>query len=313
MGIAVCSQTGENSSVHDFHGWRASAGVAHVGLRVMYHHCIRVLNQLHLMRIYVNAVGQQGLFPKDIAVHQTIHDSLAVLLKAVVQILDSLRHMDVVSHLSRLVGCCQLHGLIRDGELGVHPHHSRNHVRIVCQGMFDPGSVLHNSRPCLIHTVPVGYLIAETGSDAHLLCGVLNGKQGILYLPKACVVVKYSGDSVLNGIQVSGPGALAGLLTRQMAVNGPPHAVQDIQKTLWIITFNRKTSCHGTVDVLVGVDEGRHDDAPLCVHIFGIMELFLNLFQCAHLLYCGTVHCHCPIFKKWLFWVSGNQTTVPNH
>ena len=49
---------------------------------------------------------------KDIAVHQTVHNSLSVLLKTVVEILDALCHMDVVSHLSRLVGCRQLHGLI---------------------------------------------------------------------------------------------------------------------------------------------------------------------------------------------------------
>ena len=179
--------------------------------------------------------------------------------------------------------------------------------------MFDPGRVFHNSRPCLIHAVPVGNFIAQTGPDAHLLSGILNGKQGILYLPEAGMVVKYGGDSVLNGIQISGPGALAGLFIGQVAVNGPPHAVQNIQKPFGVISFNGKTSCHGTVDMLMGVDEGRHDDAPLCVHIFGIRELLLNLLQCAHLLYCGTVHCHCPIFKKWLFWVSGNQTTVPNH
>ena len=112
MGVTVGSQAGENASVHNLHGRRASAGIAHVGLRVMYHHGIRILDQLHLMRIYVNAVGQQGLFPKDIAVHQTVHNSLSVLLKTVVEILDALCHMDVVSHLSRLVGCRQLHGLI---------------------------------------------------------------------------------------------------------------------------------------------------------------------------------------------------------
>ena len=60
-GVTVGSQTGENASVHDLHGRRASAGIAHVGLRVMYHHGIRILDQLHLVGIHIDTMAQQCL------------------------------------------------------------------------------------------------------------------------------------------------------------------------------------------------------------------------------------------------------------
>lgn len=67
----------------------------------MHHHGVRILNQLHLMGIHVNTVCQQCLFPKNTAVHKTVHDSLAILLKAVMKVLNALCNVDVVSHLSR--------------------------------------------------------------------------------------------------------------------------------------------------------------------------------------------------------------------
>ena len=112
MGVAVGSQTCQDSPVHQFHGGRASAGIAHVGFRIMYDHGVGILHQVHLMGIDVNAVSQQRLLSQDIPVHEPVHDPLAVLLQAVMEILDSLCHVDMIAYLVRLVGRRQLHSLV---------------------------------------------------------------------------------------------------------------------------------------------------------------------------------------------------------
>ena len=65
--------------------------------------------------------------------------------------------------------------------------------------------------------------------------------------------------------------------------------------------------------MLMGINESRHDDAPLCVNKLGVRELFFQGFQIAHLLNCGSVDHYCPVLKKWLFGVSCNKTSISDH
>ena len=155
------------------------------------------------------------------------------------QVLDALCHMDMVPHLGGLVLRRQGHRLIGDSKLGVHAHHARNHAALILQGVAYPGRVLQHSRPGLVLPVPVGNLIAQAGTHPELLRRVLDGEQAVVNLPKAGVMVKYRGHSILYRIQKSNPGALPCLLIGQMPVNGPPHAIQDIQKSLRVISPNR--------------------------------------------------------------------------
>ena len=71
------------------------------------------------------------------------------------KVFDALRHMNVVSNLSRLVGRCQFHGLIGNSELRMHTHHSGDHITVVRQRVFDKGRILHYCFPGLIHAVTV--------------------------------------------------------------------------------------------------------------------------------------------------------------
>ena len=80
LGVAVRAKPRENPPVHQLHGGRAAAGIAHVGLRIVDHHGVRILNQVHLMGIDVNTVGQQRLVSQDIPVHQPVHNPLSVVL-----------------------------------------------------------------------------------------------------------------------------------------------------------------------------------------------------------------------------------------
>ena len=112
VGIAVGPQTGQDPPVYQFHGRRASAGIAHVGFRIVYDHRLRLFDQLHFMRIDVNAVPEQRLLSQDPVIHEPVHDPFAVVLQAVMEILDPLRHMDVVSDLIGLIGRGQFHRFI---------------------------------------------------------------------------------------------------------------------------------------------------------------------------------------------------------
>ena len=56
--ITICSKTCQDTSVNDLHGWRASAGITHVRLRVVYYHSISCLDQFHLMWVYIDAVAK---------------------------------------------------------------------------------------------------------------------------------------------------------------------------------------------------------------------------------------------------------------
>ena len=112
MGISVCPKPGQDPSVHQLHGGRAAARIAHIGLRVMYDHGACLFDQVHLMGIDIDAVPEQSLFSQDPVIHQPVHDPLPVMLQAVVEILDPLCHMDVVSHFIRLVRRRQLKGLV---------------------------------------------------------------------------------------------------------------------------------------------------------------------------------------------------------
>ena len=206
--------------------------------------------------------------------------------------------MDVVAHLGGLVGRGQLHGGVGDGELGVHAHHSGNHVRVVGQGVFDPGRVLHHSFLRLVHPVAVRNLITQTGADSQFLSRVLDGEQAVVNLAEAGVVVEHRGDAVLDGVNIGSPGALAGLLVGQVAVDGPPHSVQNLQKAVGVVSINRKSSRHGAVDVLMGVDERRHDHAPPGVYVLCLREFPADVLRGSDPHDGSAVHCYRAVLIK---------------
>ena len=83
--------------------------------------------------------------------------------------------MDMISYALRLQFITQLHGLVRNGKGCMHTHHSCEHIAVVCQCVFDKVYVFHNGFSGFVHAVTVGNLIAETGTNAQILCRFLNG------------------------------------------------------------------------------------------------------------------------------------------
>src|SRR5699024_7974623 len=98
-------------------------------------------------------------------------------------------------------------------------------------------------------------------------------------MPEAGVMVEYSSYAVFDGINVGGVSGKLRLLQRQVPVNGPPLPVQDIQESLWVITFDTQPSGKSAVDVLVGVDKRRHDHSAFCVDELCVRISFPDLFR----------------------------------
>ena len=128
MCITVCTKTCQDTSVNQLHGWRASAGIAHVGFRIMYHHCVGIFDQIHFMRVNVNTMTQQRLLTENVEIHQSVHDTFAIFLQTVMQIFDAFCHMDMIADFIRFVRSCQLHSCIGNCKLCMHTHHTGDHI-----------------------------------------------------------------------------------------------------------------------------------------------------------------------------------------
>ena len=114
MGIAICSKSCKDSFMYQFHCRRTSAGISHIGFRIVYDHGICLSDQFHFMFIDIDTVTEQSLWSQDIPVIQTIHNSFAMFFQALMQIVNSLSHMDMISYTFRFQFIAQLHCLVRD-------------------------------------------------------------------------------------------------------------------------------------------------------------------------------------------------------
>ena len=112
MCISICSKSCKDSSVYKFHCRRASAGISHIGFRIMNNHCVCIFDQIHLMWVDVDTMSKQCLLSKNIEVHQTVNNSLSIMFQAVMQIFNSFCNMNMITNFIRFVCCCKFHCLI---------------------------------------------------------------------------------------------------------------------------------------------------------------------------------------------------------
>ena len=158
--------------------------------------------------------------------------------------------------------------------------HGRQHGILVLLAFRDEVGVFLDGLQALFLAVPVADLVAQAGSQAQTLAFLRNGVEGAGDLTVAGVVVEDGGHALLDGVDVEGGGAGPGAVHHQMAVDGPPGAVQHLIKVGGVVARDGQATGQGGVDMGVGVDEGRHDDAALGVddvrlRVFGSQSGFL--------------------------------------
>ena len=81
-------------------------------------------------------------------------------------------------------------------------------------------------------------------------------------------MVEDGGHALLDAVHIQGVGAGAGALERQMPVDVPPLPLQDLQEVDSVITVDAQAAGQGGVDMGMGVNQARHDDAAFGVDEF---------------------------------------------
>ena len=228
-------------------------------------------------------MAQDGLGPQDTVILKTLHRAASVVLKGVVDIVHALGDMDVVAHPAVVGRHHPVKGLVGDGEEGVAAEHGLEHIRGVLLTVVDEVLVFLDGLEGLFLAVPVGDLIAKAGTHAELLGDLGNLHQGAGNLAEGGVVVENSGDALLDGVDHQGLGGSLGRLQVQIPVDVPPLAVQHLVEVGGVVAVDAEAPGQSGVNVGMGVDEARHDDAALGVHKLRLGVLGLQFRGGAHL------------------------------
>ena len=277
VGVSVRPQAQENAAGIELEHRRAADRVAHIGLRIVADHGARLPENVHLGGRDVDAVAQHGLLPQNAVVEQTVDGPAAVIAQGVVHVVHTLGHVDVEAGHTVVGPDHFLEGLVRDGKQGVAAEHGPDHVVVLVPGPPGKLCVFPDGLSALLRAVPLGYLIAQIGPDAHLTAHVLDGEERAGDLAEGGVMVKNGGHAVPDAVQHRGVGAGAGAVQRQVAVDVPPLAVQHLKEVGGAEPVDGQPPGQAAVDVGMYVDQPGHDDAAPGVH-----ELCLGVFG-AHL------------------------------
>ena len=165
-------------------------------------------------------------------------------------------------------------GLVGDGKQSVAAEHGRQHRIPLLLAVADPVGVFLDGLEALLLAVPVADLVAQAGADAELLGALTDLKQRAGDLGIGGVVIEDGSDTLLDAVDIQSVGAGPAALQGQLPVHGPPGAVQHLVEIGGVVAHNAQAPGQGGVDMGVGVDESRHDDAApgindLGVRIFG--------------------------------------------
>ena len=82
----------------------------------------------------------------------------------------------------------------------MHTHHAGDHIGIIRQCVFCPGSVLVHRFFRLVHAVSVGNFIAEAGADAEIFCRLTDLEKRVTNVTEAGVVVEDGGHALLDAV-----------------------------------------------------------------------------------------------------------------
>ena len=270
VGPSVRAEThGDTRAGQGQHG-ADTHGVGHIGLGVIHHHGARFLNNVDLGGVHMDAVAQHRLFAQDAVIHEALHGAAAVVAEGVVHIVHTLGDVDVEAG----AACVGLHhpleGLVGDGEESVTAEHGCQHGVFLLLAVGDEVGVLLNGLQALLLAVTVGDLVAEAGADAELLGALGDLEEGAGDLGIGGVVVENGGDALLDAVDVESIGAGAAALQGQLAIHGPPSAVQHLVEIGGVVAHNAEAASQSGIDMGVGVNKGGHDDAAAGINDFSI-------------------------------------------
>ena len=161
--------------------------------------------------------------------------------------------------------------------------HGLQHVAGILLAVVDEVLVLLHGLEGFLLPVPVADLVAEARPHAELLCYICNLHQGAGDLAEGSVVVEDGGDALLDGVDHQRLGAGLGGLQVQVPVDVPPLAVQHLVKAGGVVPVDGEAPGQSGIDVGVGIDESRHDDAAPGVHKLRLGVLGLQIGGGAHL------------------------------
>ena len=221
----------------------------------------------------MDAVAEDSLVAQDAVVVQALHGAAAIILQAVIDVVHALGDVDVIAG-AAIVGLDHaVEGLVGDGEQRVAAEHGGEHRVLLLFAVGDPVGVLLDGLQALFLAVTVGDLVAQTGADAELLGALADLEQGAGDLTVGRVMVENGRNALLDAVDVQGICGGAGAFERQLAVHGPPCAVEDLIEVRGIVADDRQAACQRGIDVGVRVDECGHDNAAL-----GVDDLGLRVF-----------------------------------
>ena len=176
-------------------------------LRVVHDHSARLLDDLHLGGVDVDAVAEDGLGAEDAVILQALDGAAAVVLEGVVHVVHALGDMDVIAG-AAVVGLDHpVEGLVGDGEERVAAEHRREHGILALLAFGDEVGIFLDGLQALLLAVAVGDLIAQAGAQAETLALLGDGVQRAGDLAVAGVVVEDGGDALLDGVDVERGGA----------------------------------------------------------------------------------------------------------
>ena len=233
-----------------------------------------------------------------------------MFLQAILQVFDAFGDVDVVTHAVRFMFGSQGHRFVADGKLGMHAHHAGNHVRRVGLSVADPGFIFQDCLAGFVLTVAVGDFVAQTRADAQFLRCLADGKEAVLDFTKTGVMVEDRRHAVLDTFDIRFHSAQISQVVGQMTVDIPPQAVEDVQEALGRIAVDIHTPGHGAVNMLVNVDESRHDDTAFGIDKSGVRIGPADFRRLADAADYRAVYGYGAIREILILRVAGNDVTI---
>ena len=123
-------------------------------------------------------------------------------------------------------------------------------------------------------------------------------------------MVEDGGDALLDAVNIQRISGGLGALERQLAVNGPPGAVQHLVEVRGVVAHDAQTPGQGGINMGVGIDESGHDDAALGINPLGVGVLGAEGSFFAHRDDFGALEGHGALFKIGLLRIAGNKPAI---